>query len=169
MRRILTVVLVALVALGASSIAFAQDKATPEEVIAKVRQAAAALSKSGDLEQFKQQQGPWVWKDTYVFVLDCDKKVAAVNAKFPQHQGMPLTAVKDVHGKQLYGDPAAFCEAATKPAGTWIEYSWPKPGQKEGLRKVSYFLGAKGTPYVVGAGVYDDKASIAELTAMSSK
>ena len=85
MRTILTVVLVTLVALGASSIAFAQDKATPEEVIAKVRQAAAALSKSGDLEQFKQQQGPWVWKDTYVFVLDCDKKVECEVSAAPGH------------------------------------------------------------------------------------
>jgi hypothetical protein len=43
-----------------------------------------------------------------------------------------------------------------------------KPGEKEGSRKVSYLLSAKGTPYVVGAGIYDDKATIAELSKLTS-
>jgi hypothetical protein len=30
-------------------------------------------------------------------------------------------------------------------------------------------LSAKGTPYVVAAGVYEDKATIAELSKLSSK
>jgi len=169
MRKMLTLLAAALLVLTLSSAASAQDKATPEEVIAKVREASATLSKTGDLNQFKQAEGPWVWKDTYVFVLDCNKKVAAVNPKLPEHAGRDLTSVKDARGNQIYADPAAFCEAAKKPGGTWVEYWWPKPGQKEGSRKVSYFLSAKGTPYVVGAGVYDDKATIAELTAMSGK
>jgi len=42
-------------------------------------------------------------------------------------------------------------------------------GEKEGSRKVSYHLSAKGTPYVVAAGIYDDKASIAELSKLSNK
>jgi len=28
----------------------------------------------------------------------------------------------------------------------WIEYWWPKPGEKEGSRKLAYGLSAKGTP-----------------------
>jgi len=32
---------------------------------------------------------------------------------------------------------------------------------------VTYHLGAKGTPYVVAAGVYDDKATIAELSKLT--
>jgi hypothetical protein len=49
-----------------------------------------------------------------------------------------------------------------------VEYSWAKTGDKEGSRKVSYLLGAKGTPYVAAAGIYDDKATIAELSKLSS-
>jgi len=52
--------------------------------------------------------------------------------------------------------------------GIWIEYWWPKPGEKEGTRKLTYGLSAKGTPYAVGAGIYDDKATIAELSKLTS-
>jgi hypothetical protein len=41
--------------------------------------------------------------------------------------------------------PRDFCDAAKKPSGVWIEYWWAKPGEKEGSRKVSYLLSAKGT------------------------
>jgi signal transduction histidine kinase len=61
-----------------------------------------------------------------------------------------------------------MCAAARKPSGTWVEYSWAKPGEKEGSRKVSYLLGAKGTPFVAAAGIYDEKATIAELSKLSS-
>jgi len=43
--------------------------------------------------------------------------------------------------------------------------SWdPGPGPLE----LTYSLSTKGTPYVVSAGVYDDKATIAEVSKMSS-
>jgi hypothetical protein len=44
-----------------------------------------------------------------------------------------------------------------------------EPGEKEGSRKIAYGLSAKGTPYVVCAGVYDDKATIKELSKLTSK
>lgn len=40
---------------------------------------------------------------------------------------------------------------------------------KEGSRKISYHLSAQGTPYVVAAGIYDDKATIAELSKLTNK
>jgi hypothetical protein len=52
-------------------------------------------------------------------------------------------------------------------SGVWIEYWWAKFGEKEGSRKVSYHLSATGTPYVVAAGIYDDQATIAELSKLT--
>ena len=75
--KILVALAVALLIVALSSVAVGQDKATAQEVIAKVREAASTLSKTGDLAQFNQKQSPWVWKDTYIFVEDCDKKVLA--------------------------------------------------------------------------------------------
>lgn len=74
--------------------------------------------------------------------------------------------MKDSKGEELFQKD--FCDAARKPSGVWSEYWWPKPGEKEGSRKLANSLGAKGTPYVVSAGVYDDKAAIAELSKLSS-
>ncbi len=165
--KILVVLAVAFLIVALSSVAVGQDKATAQEVVAKVREAASTLSKTGDLAPFNQKQGPWVWKDTYIFVDDCDKKVVVAHPIKPEQVGQDIMSIKDTRGKNLYPDPQGFCDAAKKPSGVWIEYWWPKPGEKEGSRKISYYLGAKGTPYVVGAGIYDDKATIAELSKLT--
>ena len=157
----------ALFVIAVPRVTIAQDNATPQEVVAKLREAASVLSKTGDVEQFNQKQSPWVWKDTYISVVDCDKKAIAAHPLRADLRGQPMASIKDARGKALYPDPEAFCKAARKPSGVWIEYWWAKPGEKEGSRKVSYHLGAKGTPYVVGAGVYDDKVTIAELSKLT--
>ena len=169
MPKIFAIAALALVYVALPMVVVGQDHATAEEVVAKVREAASTLSKTGDLTPFKQKDGPWVWKDTYVFVNDCDTKLVAANIVRPDQVGQDFGTIKDTRGKTLYPDREAYCNAAKKPSGNWIEYWWPKPGQKEGSRKVSFYLHAKGTPYVVGAGVYDDKASIADLSKLSSK
>lgn len=166
--KIFAVVVVALVSIVLCTLAVGQGHATAREVVAKVREAASTLAKTGDLAQFNQKQGPWVWKDTYIFVLNCDKMTQAAHPLRPDLIGTEISSIKDPKGNAIFPNPKDVCEAARKPSGVWEEYSWAKPGEKEGSRKVSYLLGAKGTPYVVAAGVYDDKASIAELSELSS-
>ncbi len=165
--KILAGVAVAILIVALSSVGLGQDKATAQEVITKVKEAVSTLSKTGDLAQFNQKQGPWVWKDSYIFVQDCDKKVVVAHPIKPELVGQDIMSIKDTRGKNLYAE--GWCETAKKPSGVWIEYWWPKPGEKEGSRKISYHLSAKGTPYVVGAGVYDDKATIAELSKLTRK
>ena len=65
--------------------------------------------------------------------------------------------------------PEDWCDVTKKPTGAWTEYWWPKPGETEGSRKLTYGLSAKRTPYVVNAGIYDDKATIAEVSKLSAK
>ena len=165
--KIFVSVAVALVSVALCAGAVGQDHATAQEVVAQVREAASTLSKTGDLAQFNQKQSPWVWKDTYVFVEDCDKKVQVAHPIKPELVGIDFMSIKDTKGKNVF--PEGFCDAAKKPSGIWFEYWWPKPGEKEGSRKIAYGLSAKGTSYVVAAGVYDDKATIAELSKLSSK
>jgi cytochrome c len=164
--KIFAIAAVALVSVALCTVAVGQDHATAQEVVAKVREAASTLSKTGDLAQFQQKQGPWVWKDTYIFVEDCDKKVQAAHPIKPELVGTDFVSLKDTKGGTVF--PADFCDAAKKPSGVWFEYWWPKPGEKEGSRKLAYGLSAKGTKYVVAAGVYDDKATIKELSQLSS-
>jgi cytochrome c len=150
------------------TVAVGQDKATAQEVVAKVREAASALSKTGDLTQFNENPSQWEWKDSYIFVFDCDKMVMAAHPLRPNLRGSEMASIKDPKGNSTIPNPKALCEAARKPSGTWVEYRWAKPGEKEGSRKIGYYLGAKGTPYVVAAGIYDDKATIAELSKLTS-
>lgn len=167
-RKILGILAAALLIAVLSNIAVAQEKATPKEVVAKVQEAASTISKSGDVEQFNQKPSPWVWKDTYIFVLNCDKMTNAAHPMRPDIRNAEMASIKDPKGNSIFADPKAICEAARKPSGTWVEYWWAKPGEQEGSRKVSYLLAAKGTPYVAAAGIYDDKATIAELTEMTA-
>jgi hypothetical protein len=169
MRKMLVVVAVALLSCTLASVALAQAKATPREVVAKVRDAAAELSKTHDVARFNKKQSPWVWKDTYIFVQDCDKKVVAAHPMIPDRAGTDLATIKDAKGRRIYPDVQHLCSEARSPNGVWIEYWWPKPDEKADSRKVTYFLSAKGTPYIVGAGIYDDKDTIVELKKLTHK
>ncbi len=150
-----------------SGIAMGQEKATPQELVAKVREAASVLSKTGDLAQFNERQGPWVWKDTYVFVHNCDTKVIAADSIDTDLIGRDFMSIRDTKGNALFA--RNYCDEARKPSGIWSEYWWPKPGKKESSRKLTYSLGVNGTPYVVAAGVYDDKATISEVSKLTSE
>jgi hypothetical protein len=50
-----------------------QDRATPQEVIKRVQQAAQELAKSGEagLATYSSRNPTSVWKDSYIFVLSC--------------------------------------------------------------------------------------------------
>jgi signal transduction histidine kinase len=90
------------------------------------------------------------------------------------HRGASATKAPSITSawirvKVIYGDPASWCKKVEdSSSGVWNEYWWPKPGQNEPSRKLSYHLRAKGTSYVVSAGIYDDKATIAEVSKLSS-
>jgi cytochrome c len=164
-RKAPVIVAAALFSTALSHGAMGQGKATAREVVAKVRQAARTLSKTRDLTPFAQKWGPWVWKDTYVFVVDCDNKVVAAHPIKPELVGQSSASLKDTKENNVF--PEDSCDAAKKPSGIWVEYWWPKPGEKQGSRKLSYGLAAKGTPYDVGAGIYDEKATVAELSKLT--
>jgi cytochrome c len=168
--KIFAGIAVGLLSVGLCTVALGQDHATPQDVVAKVREAASALSKTGDVKQFDERQGPWVWKDSYVFIQDCSKKTMAAHPIKPEMIGQDLSSIMDAKtGKSIYPDSEAYCKQVQgSPSGVWNEYWWPKPGATEPSRKVTYHLAAKGTPYIVNAGVYDDKATIKELSKLSS-
>lgn len=151
-KKLLTGV-AAICAMGLSAGAWAADAATADEVVAKVKESAAAVKAGGDaaLADFNDPKGKWAWKDTYVFVMDC--KVGVMTAHPNEKvKGMKLADLKAKDGKDL--GPALCAAAAKGPNGGWVEYMWTKPGAEGNFRKVSYVLPAGA--YAVGAGVYDE-------------
>ncbi len=166
-----TVALTATFAVGFAGAAWAQQGgaggATAEEVVQKVKEAAEYLSQAGDagLEKFRSRNSEYMWKDTYVFVINCEADEILANPAFPERQGEHIKAHTDQQGKR-YGQE--LCEKAERPEGGWVEYVWPKPGEEEASRKVSYVRSVEGTPYQVGAGIYDEEATAAELERISA-
>jgi cytochrome c len=158
---------IAVLLLSFPKISMGQERATPQEVVEKVQRAANTLAESGaaGLSQFNQKDGPWVWKDTYVFVFDCPKGTIAAHPMRPDLIGTNATSLTGTKGRKFF---PKLCQAMNTPSGVWVEYWWPKPGETEGSRKISYALRAGNTPYLVGAGIYDDKATIEELKKLTS-
>jgi hypothetical protein len=59
-----------------SGTALGQEKATPQQVVQKVQQAAGYLEKHGKtgLATFKERRSDYVWANTYVFVIDVNQR-----------------------------------------------------------------------------------------------
>ncbi len=172
MTRLLTIVLALLIGVPG---ALATEAATPAEVIAKVKEAAAYLTKNGKsgLKTFDSADSPFVWKDTYVFVWDCAAGLADVAHPVPATKEHKVAADKDATGRVTGPE---LCKAAARPGGAWVEYMWWKPIKVEGAkqlayakkisRKVTYMLSVEGQPYDVGAGVYNDTLTVEGLNAL---
>lgn len=142
-----------------------EEKATPQECIEKCQEAAKFLAgeaaKGPDAEKAalaylnQQENNRFVWKDTYVWVLCCECQ-PKTNAAHPINQkivGPDLSELKDKQGSLFF---LQFCETSKNQKGGWVEYWWPKVGEKKASRKITYVVKVPGTKYQVGAGVYDD-------------
>ena len=162
MNKKLLTGLAAICAMGLSAGAWASDAATADEVVGKVKEAAADVKAHADvaLTEYDKKDGKWAWKDTYVWVLDCAKGVVKAHPN-EKVKGMKLTDLKDKATDKEIG--TALCDAAKKTNGGWVEYMWTKPGSEGNHRKVAYVLAAGN--YAVSAGVYDDKLTAQQLEA----
>jgi hypothetical protein len=130
------------------------EGATKEEVVAKCEAAANLIQEKG-VEMASQaignKEGPFVWKDTYVFLMDLDGKMIAHPIKPELTEKDNLLQVADTDGKPLFVE---FVQVAGNKGEGWVDYMWPKPGEEKPVAKSSYIQRVKGTPYFVGAGIY---------------
>ena len=134
----------------------------------KVNQAAQYLAREGEagLEAFRAKDSEYVWKDSYVVVQDCEAGTAVAHPISPELEGRDISTLTDETGKAFAQE---LCDAAQQPQGGWVEYMWPKPGEQEPSRKISYAKAVEGTPYSVLGGVYDEDATVEELQQISGQ
>ena len=165
----LIVVFFALLLFSLSAPTFAQEAITPEEIIAKVNEAAEFLAEKGEagLLDFNAKEGPWVWGGTYVFVFNCGEGLVVAH---PNNDliGIELASRMDDKGNRYNLD---LCEASKDPKGGWVEYWRPTDeldanGEVKYRRKISYILKVEGQPFEVGAGIYEPEMTIDELNDM---
>ncbi len=143
-----------------------RQTATPMEIVMKVRQAAMILSQQGKgaLATLRDSNSTFTWKDSYVFVLNCNANLVMANPAFPNREGSDILQYTDQQGKRYGLD---LCEAASNK-GTWVEYNWPTPNGKAPQLKTSYLISVPGQPYQVGAGMYNSTYTLEELNEMIS-
>jgi signal transduction histidine kinase len=123
-------------------------------VVDLVRDAVGQIEKLGKaaFPLFHDPAGPFIVKDTYVFVFDMNG-VELVNPAFPNLEGRTLLDLKDAQGKPLIRNMLRVVN--TSGAG-WTDYVWPKPGESISTQKSTYVSRAMmgDTPVLVGCGVY---------------
>ncbi|MFH1058533.1 MAG: cache domain-containing protein [Pseudomonadota bacterium] len=151
MKKWFAVALAAWVLAFGAGLALAQDQS--EEAKATVDKALAMVKEKGldpTLAAIGDKNGPFVKGDLYIFVGDIDKVANVVHPINPNLVGKDFRAVKDVNGKLFYLD---FVNAAKKGSG-WVEYAWPKPGEKAPSTKRSYIARVPDTTLFFACGFY---------------
>lgn len=133
--------------------AFGMEKSTPKEVVEKVQQAVKLIQEKGEdaYPMLRDKNGPFIWKDTYIFVGDMEGKLLVhIN---PKLEGRNMMAAKDATGKLFHAEMINGLK--NSPEGYWLEYQWVKPGEKSPSPKVSYHVLVPGTNVFAAAGVWD--------------
>jgi len=133
----------------------ASTKATPKLIKTKVAAAVALLNKEGKAAyaKFKGKGSEFLFAGTYIWINDYDG-VMLMHPIKPAMVGKALLGLKDGNGKRFFVD---MVDVVKNKGEGWVDYTWPKPGEKERSLKVSYVKKATvdGTPVVVGCGTYD--------------
>jgi signal transduction histidine kinase len=156
MKRAAIATLVMLFGLSLAVTAIAAETATKEECVAKTKEAAQMINAKGLDETSKEinnKQGKFVWKDTYVFLMDMDGKMLA-HPMSPGLIGKNVLDMKDkgTPGKFLFKD---FVEVAKGKGEGWVDYMWANPGDPKPRKKVTYIYKVPGKNLFAGAGIYE--------------
>jgi signal transduction histidine kinase len=154
MKVKLSLALLLLPLVAAAATVMAAETATKEECVAKVKAAAALAAKEGDaaiVAKVNDPKGEFVWKDTYVFVLDAETATVVAHPANPKLIGKMLTGMKDVNGKMFFVE---FIQTAKEKGEGWVDYMWPKPNETAPAPKTTYVYKTPGKNLVFAAGVY---------------
>ena len=126
-----------------------------KEIVALVDKAAALTESKGKsaFPEFKKKNSDWLKGDTYIFIADMSGTLLMHPAN-PELETKNILDLKDANGKVFMRE---FIETAKTKGSGWVDYVWPKPGEKNPSKKHSYIKRAKmpnGEMVLVGAGIY---------------
>lgn len=132
-------------------------KPTAQMIKEKVNMAVALIEKEGEASfpKFKGKNSDFIYSGTYIWIHSMDDgAIMLMHPMKPKIEGKEQVAVPDSSGKMFFAEMNEICRE--KGEG-WVEYEWPKPGEKEPSKKISFVKLAKhnGKEYVVGSGAYD--------------
>lgn len=134
--------------------ASAKDKATAEMIVKKVEEGAALVEKEGKaaFDKFKGKDSAFIFAGTYIWINDMEGVMVMHPIKHKM-EGKAMLGLKDINGKLFFVD---MIKVAREKGTGWVDYMWPKPGEKDPSLKVSYVKKCKidGVDMVIGCGVY---------------
>ena len=104
--------------------------------------------------QFRKKESQWFSGETYIFVFDM-KGTNMVHPSQPELEGENLIDLKDVNGKAFIHE---IIEVAKTKGSGWVDYMWPKPGETEPSKKLSYIKTVKvgDEDFIIASGVYSE-------------
>lgn len=122
-----------------------------EELVSMVNQATQLIEQQGESAFPELRSSSWVHNDSYMFVWRLD----GIRVVYPPDvtgEGKNMTDLVDSDGKPI---GKLFIQTAQNGSG-WVEYMWPKPGEKTPSLKITYIKRAQSQnqTYLVGSGVY---------------
>ena len=155
MKRITLAVVGIAVSLCLAGTAFAAN-ATKDECVAKTKESAAMVNEKGldaAVAEINKKDGKFVWKDTYVFLMDLEGKIRA-------HPMSPALIGKNVLDMKDKGEPGKFLfqefvGVAKGNGDGWVDYMWTNPGDPKARKKITYIYRVPGKDLFVGAGIYE--------------
>jgi len=133
--------------------------ATKDECVAKTKEAAEMVNAKGldaSIAEVNKKDGKFVWKDSYVFLVDFDGKMLA-HPMSPALIGKNVLDMKDkaedpAKGKFLFKE---FTEMAKTKGEGWLEYMWTNPGDPKPRKKITYVYRVPGKNIYAGAGIWE--------------
>lgn len=156
MKKAAVVAVTLLFAFFMASFVVAAETGTKDECVSKCKEAAKMIADKGLDEAVKEinnKTGKFVWKDTYVFLMDLNGKMLAhpMNAALI---GKSLMETKDKGepGKLLFKE---FVELAKTKGEGWVDYMWSNPGDPKPRKKISFIYRVPGKDLLVGAGIWE--------------
>jgi len=158
MKKIAIAGIAILLCLGLAGNVLAES-ATKDECIAKTKEAAKMINEKGldaGVAELNKKDGKFVWKDSYVFLVEFDGKVLA-------HPMSPALIGKNVNDmKDKSEDPAKakllfkeFSELAKSKGEGWVGYMWSNPGDPKPRKKISHIFRVPGKDMYTAAGIWE--------------
>lgn len=154
MKKCIFIIALLSLSLVISQTVWSEDLATKDECVAMCEKAAKIGKEKGADELIRlanDPKGPFVWKDSYVYVANFETKLLVAHPFNAALINKNIANIKDVNGKMFFLE---ILNMAKEKGDGWIEYMWPKPGQKVPVPKASYVLRVPGQSLAVIAGVY---------------
>lgn len=151
MKRIITVVCLAVFMLAVNYVAVAAELRTKAEAVALVKKAVAYINANGKEEAFAEISNPngqFVDRELYIFVYDLNGQCMAhgLNQKMI---GKVLIDLTDPDGKKFNKE---LIEVAKSKGKGWVDFKFTNPLTKKIQDKTGYVELCQDV--VIGSGIY---------------